>query len=80
MTPNERVLDDAAFTPVGATPPAPQSLGALIVDLELTGAADSERRRGLVEWLIHNEPSTRLIRSFERRGCGDLLVEAAASR
>ncbi|MCX2966345.1 hypothetical protein [Gordonia aquimaris] len=80
MTPNERVLDDCAHTRVGDVPPVPQSVGALFADLRLTRADDVDRLRELLDWLIHHEPSKRLIRGLAREGYAGLIAEAAAKR
>ncbi|QHD85577.1 hypothetical protein GR168_09430 [Gordonia sp. JH63] len=69
----ERLWDDSAFTPVGRTPQPPASLDALLADLGLGRADERERRHALSDWLANHEPSKRLVRSFERRGYGDLI-------
>ena len=48
-------------------------LDALLADLGLGRADERERRHALSDWLANHEPSKRLVRSFERRGYGDLI-------
>ena len=68
----DRLVDGVVYYRDGGLP-APQSLGALLADLNLRQASPEVRRAGLVEWLSTHEPSKQLARSFERRGYGDLL-------
>lgn len=70
--PADRLVDGVVYYRE-ADLPAPQSLGALLADLNLRQASPEVRRAGLAEWLSTHEPSKQLARSFERRGYGDLL-------
>ena len=71
--PNSRLWDDSVFLPAGAPIPAPHSLGALLVELNLFRASDAEKRAGIAVWLAENVPSDSLTRSLERNGYGDLV-------
>lgn len=72
---NERLWDDSAFTPLGQTPPEPQTLGTLLAQLGAGRAQDAESREAVRGWLGSHTPSERLRRSMTRRGYGDLLDE-----
>ena len=65
---SERLWDDSAITPLGHTPAAPQTAGALFADLGVLGADDGTRLEALRCWLRDNTPSDRLVASLKRRG------------